>query len=87
MPMSRSPAVHAPDCKCCHGPQAGAQSLDELSFQKSACAAAQAGNCERLRELLAKNPRLVDSDGVQGASILRAPRGSQILPDAPLWRC
>lgn len=56
MPTSRTPAAHAPDCKCCHGLQAGAQSLDELSFQKRACAAAQAGNCKRLRQLLAKNP-------------------------------
>uniref|UniRef100_A0A6S8PN07 Uncharacterized protein n=2 Tax=Dunaliella tertiolecta TaxID=3047 RepID=A0A6S8PN07_DUNTE len=62
---------------CLHGPGGGCdcllqtkrpkveESLDELSFQRSACSAAQQGNVAKLQKILNKNPEAVHSDGAQ----------------------
>jgi hypothetical protein len=39
------------------------QNLQELDFMRSACAAAQHGNVERLREIVTKRPQELMSDG------------------------
>ncbi len=59
-------------CACCTAPQPAAQSLKEVEFARSACAAAQTGNVERLARLLAQRPICVHSDGASGARLLLA---------------
>lgn len=56
-------------CSCALAPSARttAQSLQEMEFSRSACAAAQQGNLERLRKLLKANPEALHSDGTGGA--------------------
>lgn len=44
------------------------QSLDELEFLRSACAAAQVGDAPRLREMLSRSARHVEADGAGGAT-------------------
>ena len=39
------------------------QTLEELDFMRSACAAAQQGNARKLEGLLARRPALVHEDG------------------------
>ena len=67
--MSVVPNRHDPSCSCCQAVKPGTQTLDELSFLKSACAAAKAGDCEKLAAMLRKNPGLVHSSGFEGASL------------------
>lgn len=55
-------------CDCCITATPFAQSLDEVAFQRSACTAAQAGNCDRLKTLLGKDPALLHADGAGGTS-------------------
>lgn len=54
------------DCQCYKRPVAVAQSLEELDYLKSACAAAQQGNLAKLNSILEKHPHAVNSDGVEG---------------------
>lgn len=58
-------------CNCAVAPAAAAtsQSLDELQFMRSACAAAQAGNVERLRAIITRDPTCVSDDGVRGERV------------------
>ena len=67
---SRTPKVaqqqHPVDCQCCRASAPAQQSLDELAFAKSACAAAKSGDVEKLRRLINKEPRCVHSDGCGG---------------------
>ena len=66
------PRRHAGDahvdgnCQCYKQPVAVAQSLAELDYLKSACAAAQQGNLTKLTNILQKHPDAVSSDGTQG---------------------
>ncbi len=58
---------HEAGCQCgAHGPLPGSQSLGELDFQKSACAAAQKGDVAKLARLLDSLPALLHDDGVTG---------------------
>lgn len=60
------PAIrHGQNCDCC-APGAAAQSLDEVSFAKSAAAAAQAGDLFRVKSLIARNPSALHDDGYGG---------------------
>lgn len=59
---------HKVDCTCCPGPTPAAQSLDEVAFSRSACAAAMAGNQAKLADLISKNPAALHDDGCQGNS-------------------
>ena len=54
------------DCQCYKRPVAVAQSLEELEYLKSACAAAQQGNLAKLSSILDKHPHAVNSDGAEG---------------------
>ena len=54
------------DCQCYKRPVAVAQSLEELDYLKSACAAAQQGNLAKLNSILDKHPHAVNSDGAGG---------------------
>lgn len=64
MPLPRK-VQHGLSCECCT-PAAAAQSLDEVSFAKSAAAAAQAGDFFRVKALLVRNPAAVHDDGYGG---------------------
>ena len=68
-PQPRMPAPAAPrhalNCACC-APTGAAQSLNEVSFEKSACAAAQAGDLFRVSSLVRRNPSLLHEDGYKG---------------------
>lgn len=69
MPKPRTTACDAHiagECQCYKRPVAGAQSLEELDFLKSACAAAQQGNLSKLQDVLAKHPGAINSDGIEG---------------------
>ena len=71
MPKHRSVACDSHidgECQCYKNPVPGAQSLEELSFLKSACSAAQQGNLTKLQDILAKRPGAVNSDGIEGRS-------------------
>ncbi len=57
---------HAEGCACCSHAAPGQQSLDELAFLKSACAAAQHGNVGKLERILRDHPTAVSNDGVGG---------------------
>ena len=59
--------AHAEGCACCSHAAPGQQSLDELAFLKSACAAAQHGNVGKLERILRDHPTAVSDDGVGGA--------------------
>lgn len=64
-------ATHRPDnCTgiCCINPTPAAQSLDEVSFDRSACAAALTGNLSRLQTLINKNPSALHDDGYNGST-------------------
>ena len=54
------------DCQCYKHPVAAVQSLEELDYLKSACAAAQQGNLAKLSSILDKHPHAVNSDGAEG---------------------
>jgi Ankyrin repeat len=58
---------HPADCQCCRTAAPAQQSLDELAFTKSACAAAKSGNHEQLKRLIDKQPACVHWDGCGGA--------------------
>eukprot|EP00798_Chlamydomonas_sp_ICE-L_P005017 gene5017-34804_t len=55
-------------CNCATTSTSLAQGLDEISFHRSACAAAQSGEVEKLRRILTRNPEAVASDGSDGSS-------------------
>ena len=61
MPRVRIPVceVHTDDCQCYKQANPAAQTLEELDFLKSACAAAQQGNIQRLKAILNKHPEAV----------------------------
>ncbi|KAL3148170.1 hypothetical protein ABBQ38_014450 [Trebouxia sp. C0009 RCD-2024] len=54
------------DCQCYKRPVAIAQSLEELDYLKSACAAAQQGNLAKLSSILDRHPHAVNTDGTEG---------------------
>lgn len=62
MPLVR----HGDNCDCC-GPTPSAQTLDELSFTRSAAAAAQAGDYFRVKSMVSRNPAALHDDGCGGA--------------------
>jgi len=53
-------------CTCALHPRPAEESLEELDFQRSACAAAQRGDVVKLERLLARNPDAVHADGAGG---------------------
>jgi hypothetical protein len=55
-------------CNCVARPSGLAETLDELSFQRSACSAAQLGQVDKLARILQRNPSAVHSDGSAGTS-------------------
>jgi hypothetical protein len=57
---------HLPECACCARPGPATQTLEELDFVRSACAAAQQGNVVKLEKLLQRRPTEVHGDGTQG---------------------
>ncbi|GFH28017.1 ANK_REP_REGION domain-containing protein [Haematococcus lacustris] len=67
-------------CSCLLAPGARAvgQSLDELEFARSACAAAQAGALDKLQRILATHPEAVHSDGT--ATAFPIPAAIQLAP-------
>jgi hypothetical protein len=70
--MSQLCDLHAAGgCGCALVATGTEQSLDELEFARSACAAAQHGDVEKLRRLLKRNPAAVHADASE-------PRGCQI---------
>lgn len=74
MPRVRAAACNVhdeADCQCYKRPVAVAQSLEELDYLKSACAAAQQGNIDKLRIITDKHPEAVNNDGSNGKSIER----------------
>ncbi|GMH43433.1 hypothetical protein BSKO_11355 [Bryopsis sp. KO-2023] len=60
--------AHAEGCNCAKTWSSTQQSLDEVDFMRSACAAAKSGHIDRLRTILRKRPDAVDGDGVDGHS-------------------
>ena len=69
MPRIRKPEceVHDEvDCQCYKQSIPVAQSLEELDYLKSACAAAQQGNEAKLHVILDKHPEAINSDGSEG---------------------
>ena len=59
--------VCGPDgCDHTHMPTGLEQSLEEMEFARSACSAAQAGDLEKLRRCLERNPAAVYHDGGNG---------------------
>ena len=59
--------VCGPDgCDHTHMPTGLEQSLEEMEFARSACSAAQAGDLEKLRRCLERNPAAVYHDGGSG---------------------
>ncbi|PSC77021.1 Ankyrin repeat domain-containing 39 [Micractinium conductrix] len=66
MPAVRG-VQHGLICDCC-APTAGAESLAEVAFAKSAAAAAQSGDFFRLKSLITRNPAAVHDDGYGGSS-------------------
>ncbi|KAL3140889.1 hypothetical protein ABBQ32_005422 [Trebouxia sp. C0010 RCD-2024] len=71
MPRLRAVAcdVHVDgDCQCYKRPVAVVQSLEELDYLKSACAAAQQGNLAKLGKILDRHPHAVNTDGTEGGS-------------------
>ena len=63
---------HLDSCNCATTGSALAETLDELEYARSACAAAQQGNVEKLTRLVRRNPDIVHNDGVNGKLSLRA---------------
>lgn len=63
---SKSCKIHHETCNCVMTPNSMQQSIEEIGFMRSACAAAKSGNMVRLREVLDKNPDAVHGDGVDG---------------------
>ena len=57
---------HGKACLCCQKVQPATQSLEEIEFLKSACAAAQSGKTGKVRSLIARNPEALHSDGRAG---------------------
>ena len=69
MPRSREPQCNVhdeADCQCYKQSIPIAQSLEELDYLKSACAAAQQGNEAKLHVILEKHPEAINSDGSEG---------------------
>ena len=58
--------VHTYACQCYKQANPVAQSLEELDFLKSACAAAQQGNVTKLQAILERHPEAVRSDYTSG---------------------
>jgi hypothetical protein len=57
---------HGIDCLCC--PVAAVQSISEIAFAKSACAAASVGDYSRVKNLLNRNSKALENDGAGGNS-------------------
>ena len=64
--MDEGHCRHDGVCSCALRSSSLQQSTDELSFMKSACAAARAGDCARLRRILDQKPNRLHDDGVSG---------------------
>jgi hypothetical protein len=58
-------------CNCAARPSPLNQNLDELSFARSACYAAQLGLTDKLERILSRNPAALHSDGGQGTGPAR----------------
>lgn len=63
-------------CSCCTRPTSATQTLEELDFLRSAGAAAQQGDINKLASILDKHPAALHEDGTSGA-FLRACRSLQ----------
>jgi hypothetical protein len=57
---------HLDSCNCATRGGALVETLDELEYARSACAAAQQGNVEKLTRLFRRNPEILHNDGVNG---------------------
>ena len=80
-------ARHGADCECC-APGAAAQSLGEVAFDRSACAAASRGDYFAVKSIIARQPGQLHSDGSGGEPSLLEPcerRKEQITEDALRW--
>lgn len=58
--------AHPDGCNCMVSGQRYNQSLDELEFARSACAAAQSGDVQKLARIISRNPEAVHTDGSKG---------------------
>ena len=58
--------VHTDSCQCYKQANPAGQSLEELDFLKSACAAAQQGNLTKLQAILNRHPEAVQPDFSSG---------------------
>ena len=62
---------HPVDCKCCSRPTPAAQTLDEMSYLRSACHASKIGDVDRLASLIARDRSVLHSDGTEeGPSLI-----------------
>ena len=57
------------NCVLAPAPRGVTERLDEMEFQRSACAAAQSGDVVKLGRILDRNPDAVHSDGASGACL------------------
>lgn len=76
-----------PQCQCAGRAVPASQNLDELDFARSACAAAQSGDCTKLQRIIARDPDAVHSDGAQGECWSTTPRAAGLqAPGKPsIW--
>ena len=83
--------AHGPgQCACCSQAISGQQSLDELAFLKSACAAAQKGDVSKLERILHDHPTAIADDGVGGVSAAGSPaarHGCHVSPSLAYACC
>ena len=56
-------------CPCCSKPTVTAQSLDEMAFLKGACHASQYGDIQKLKKLIAKDSRVLHTDGTSEGNV------------------
>lgn len=61
-------AEHSDGCNCVKVTTGTEQGFEELDFARSACAAAQSGNVEKLRSILERRPEQLHQDGKGGSS-------------------
>lgn len=64
-------AGHPDDCDCCQAAAPAQQNIEELAFLKSACSAAKAGDLDKLRRCIEKQPASVHGDGSGGGPLHR----------------
>ena len=70
-PRPAPDCLHGATCECYKVTTGTEQTLEELDFARSACAAAQAGDMARLTKVLDRQPQQVQGTGVQYNTLLQ----------------